>query len=296
MSTLVCLGLGYCAQHYLAEFGSRFSRVVGTSRSSDSHKATNPGAKMLAFDGAAASQDLRSAIADATHLLISAAPGDAGDPVLAALGEHIAAAPSLQAIAYLSSLGVYGDHEGAWIDETTATIPAHTRGASRVDAELAWQALGRQRGTPVAILRLAGIYGPGQNAFARLKAGRAHRIAKPGHVFNRVHVADIAQAIDAAFTRNADGIFNVTDDLPAPPGDQITFAAALLGIEPPRELSWAEAEATLSPFILSFYSGCARVRNDKLKHALGVALRYPTYREGLAALHAAGDFSDRYAR
>jgi nucleoside-diphosphate-sugar epimerase len=293
MSTLVCLGLGYCAQHYLAEFRSGFSRVVGTSRSSD--KPTNPGAEMLAFDGVSAPQELRHAIGDATHLLVSAAPDEAGDPILRTLGDDIAAAPGLQAIAYLSSLGVYGDHQGAWIDETTATIPAHTRGASRVDAELAWQALGRRRGTSVAILRLAGIYGPGQNAFARLKAGRAHRIAKPGHVFNRVHVVDIAQAIDAAFAHSADGIFNVTDDLPAPPGDQITFAAALLGIAPPRELSWAEAEATLSPFVLSFYSGCARVCNDKLKRELGVALRYPTYREGLAALHAAGDFSDRYA-
>jgi nucleoside-diphosphate-sugar epimerase len=294
MSTLVCLGLGYCARYHLAEFGSRFSRVIGTSRSTD--PATNPRAEMLSFDGVSASQQLRSAIGDATHLLISAAPDEAGDPILRALGNDIAAAPDLQAIAYLSSLGVYGDHQGAWIDESAATIPAHTRGASRVDAELAWQALGRKRATPVAILRLAGIYGPGQNAFARLKAGRAHRIAKPGHVFNRVHVADIAQTIDAAFARNADGVFNVTDDLPAPPGDQITYAAALLGIEPPRELSWTEAEATLSPFILSFYSGCARVCNDKLKRELGVALRYPTYREGLTALHAAGDFSDRYAR
>ena len=137
----------------------------------------------------------------------------------------------------------------------------------------------------MAILRLGGIYGPGQNAFVRLRAGRAHRIAKPGHVSNRIHVADIAQAIDAAFARKFDGFVNVTDDEPSPPGEQIAFAARLLGIEPPPELSLDLARRTLSPFILSFYQGCARVRNDRLKRELGVNLRYPNYREGLAAIY-----------
>ena len=132
--------------------------------------------------------------------------------------------------------------------------------------------------------RLGGIYGPGQNAFVRLRAGRAHRIDKPGHVSNRIHVADIAQAIDAAFTRRLDGIVNVTDGAPAPPADQIEFAAKLLGIAPPPLLSLDEAERTLSPFLMSFYDGCARVRNERLKSALGVMLRYPDYRMGLQAL------------
>jgi nucleoside-diphosphate-sugar epimerase len=138
------------------------------------------------------------------------------------------------------------------------------------------------------VLRLAGIYGPGQNAFTRLLAGRAHRVAKPGHVFNRVHVADIAQAIDAAVAQRADGVFNVTDDEPAAYSDQVLLAAKLLGIEPPPELSMDEARRIMTPFALSFYSGCVRVRNDKLKRALGVTLRYPTYREGLRALFDGG--------
>ena len=154
---------------------------------------------------------MREAIASASHLLISAAPGETRRSGAGRARDDIAAAPKLQSIVYLSSLGVYGDHGGAWIDETAPTIPPHARGAARVDAELAWQALGRQRNTPVAILRLGGIYGPGQNAFVRLLAGRAHRIDKPGHVSNRIHVADIAQAIDAAFARRFDGIVNVTD-------------------------------------------------------------------------------------
>jgi nucleoside-diphosphate-sugar epimerase len=282
MSALVCLGFGYCARFYVAEFGSRFDRVTGTSRSAD--KVAAGGVEMLVFDGVRSSPQLREAISDASHLLISAAPRETGDPVLSALADDIAAASKLQSIVYLSSLGVYGDHGGAWIDETAPTIPPHTRGAARVDAELAWQALGRQRRTPVAILRLGGIYGPGQNAFVRLIAGRAHRIDKPGHVSNRIHVADIAQAIDAAFARRFDGIVNVTDGEPAPPGDQIELAAKLLGIAPPPLLSFDEAKRTLSPFLMSFYDGCARVRNDKLRNALGVTLRYPDYRAGLQAL------------
>lgn len=280
MATLLCLGLGYCARYYAAGFGSRFERLIGTSRT------PRPAGKveMLAFDAGTPSDDVRTAVALATHLLISAAPGDGGDPILAALAAEIAAAPKLQSIVYLSSLGVYGDHGGAWVDETAATIPAHARGGARLRAEQAWQALARQRRTPVAVLRLAGIYGPGQNAFTRLLAGRAHRVAKPGHVFNRIHVADIAQAIDAAFAQRADGVFNVTDDEPAPYSDQVLLAAKLLGIEPPPELSMEEARKVMTPFALSFYDGCVRVRNDRLKRELGVRLRYPTYREGLRAL------------
>jgi nucleoside-diphosphate-sugar epimerase len=200
------------------------------------------------------------------------------------LGGDIEAAPSLQSVVYLSSLGVYGDHGGAWIDETTPTIPPHTRGAARVDAELAWQALGKKRNTLVAILRLGGIYGPGQNAFVRLLAGRAHRIDKPGHVSNRIHVADIAQAIDAAFARRFDGVVNVADGAPASPAEQVEYAAKLLGIAPPPLLSFDEAACRLSPFLMSFYDGCARVRNERLKSTLGVTLRYPDYRAGLQAL------------
>lgn len=285
MTTLLCLGFGYCARFHAAEFRSRYGRAIGTSRTPGK---TAPGATMLAFDGVHPSAQLREAIAAATHLLISAAPGETGDPVLAALATDIAVAPALQSIVYLSTTGVYGDHGGAWVDETTPTIPPHTRGAARVDAELAWQTLGQARGTPVALLRLGGIYGPGQNAFVRLLAGRAHRIDKPGHVSNRIHVADIAQAIEAAFTRRFDGVVNVTDGAPASPEDQVAFAAKLLGIAPPPLLPLDEARRTLSLFLMSFYDGCARVRNGRLTGALGVTLRYPDYRAGLQALLADG--------
>ena len=285
MTTLLCLGLGYCARYYVAEFGARFDRMIGTSRTPKPAGQV----EMLAFDATAPSDAVRTAVASATHLLISATPTEAGDPIAAALGDEIAASPRLEAIVYLSSLGVYGDHNGAGVDETAATIPAHARGGARLHAEQAWQELGSKRGVPVAVLRLAGIYGPGQNVFTRLLTGRAHRVAKPGHVFNRIHVSDIAQAIGAAFAQQADGVFNVTDDEPAAYTDQVLMAAKLLGIDPPEELSMEEARGILTQMALSFYAGCVRVKNDKLKTALGVTLRYPTYREGLRAL-----FDDGY--
>ena len=286
MSTLVCLGFGYCARHFVAESGPRFARIVGTTR--DPQKIAGASVDLLMFDSAHPSEPLRQAIADASNLLISAAPDETGDPVLAAYGDDIAAASDLQSVVYLSSVGVYGDHGGAWVDETTPAIPAHQRGGARVKAEFDWQALGQRCRVPVAILRLGGIYGPGQNAFVRLRTGRAHRIDKPGHVSNRIHVADIAQAIEAAFRRRHDGIVNVTDGEPASPNEQIEYAAKLLGVAPPPLLSLDEAKRTLSPFLMSFYEGCARIRNDRLKHDLGVTLRYPDYRAGLDALFADG--------
>jgi nucleoside-diphosphate-sugar epimerase len=281
MSNLVCLGFGYCARHFAAAFGQRFATIIGTTR--DPHKIAEEPVELLMFSEHP-SEPLREAIADASHLLISAAPDDAGDAVLTVFGDEIAAAENLQSIVYLSSTGVYGNHRGAAVDETTPTVPAHERGGARVKAEFDWQALGRRCGVPVAVLRLGGIYGPGQNAFVRLLAGRAHRIDKPDHVSNRIHVADIVQAIEAAFRLNYSGIVNVTDGQPASPNEQIEYAAKLLGIAPPPLLSLDDAKRTLSPFLMSFYEGCARVRNDRLKNDLGVTLRYPDYRAGLDAL------------
>ncbi|MCC6778478.1 MAG: NAD(P)-dependent oxidoreductase [Hyphomicrobiales bacterium] len=291
MATLVCLGLGYCARHYIEAFGARFGRIVGTVR--DAEEATGRrrigvhAVELPRFDGVTASPELRATITEADALLVSAAPADGRDPVLAVLASDIANAPRLASVVYLSSLGVYNDSGGAWIDETADT--AHARRGSRLAAENGWRTLGAAHKLPVAILRLGGIYGPGQNGMVRLLRGTAHRIAKPGHVSNRIHVEDIAQAIDAAFALRADGIFNVVDDEPASPSEQIAFAAELLGITPPPEIPFGEAAGVVSPFALSFYDGCVRARNDKLKRELGVRLRYPTYREGLRALHAAGD-------
>lgn len=289
MVTLLCFGLGYSAQHYLAAYGGRFERVWATVR--DAERAANlnsrarPGFTALTFNGMVASKDLCSAIAQAEAVLVSVPPDVSGDPVLAICGETFTHAARLHSIVYLSTVGVYGNYDGAWVDEESECRPSEARNCQRFASERAWQDLGVRTKAPVAILRLAGIYGPGRNALQNVRRNMAKRIAKHGQVFNRIHVMDIAQAIDAAFECRASGIFNVADDEPTSPGDPIVFAAQLLGIEPPQEIPFAQARSTMTEFAASFYADVKRVRNDKLKSVLGVKLRYPNYREGLAALH-----------
>jgi nucleoside-diphosphate-sugar epimerase len=288
---LICFGLGYSAQHFVETFGEKFDRIVGTVRSAERAAALNAHPwgrlKALIFDGTAVTPDLRSAIAEADAALISVPPDDSGDPALRMCGDALAHAQRLRGIVYLSTIGVYGDRGGAWVDEATPPQPGAARSRERLAAEQAWIDLGARHNVAVAILRLAGIYGPGQNALVQIASGNARRIVKPGQVFNRIHVGDIAQAIDAAFARRASGIFNVADDKPTPPADPILFAAQLMGVAPPREIPFAQAAPSMSPMALSFWQECRRVKNDKLKRELGVSLRYPTYREGLRAVFEA---------
>jgi nucleoside-diphosphate-sugar epimerase len=295
MATLFCFGLGYSASHYIAEFGGRFDRIAGTVTTREKAAAIASagigGHKVEAFvfDGMDASPQIVAALMDATALLISVPPGEHGDPALAHFADTVAGAPDLATIVYLSTVGVYGDHGGAWVDEETPATPVSERSRERLAAEQAWQSLGARAGKPVAILRLSGIYGPGQNALIQVARGSAKRINKPEQMFNRIQVADIAQAIDAAVTNRVDGVFNVTDDEPTPQGAPIAFAAELLGVPPPPEVQFAEAAKGMSPMAVSFYGESKRVKNDKLKRELRVRLRYPTYREGLRALFADGE-------
>src|SRR3954470_6500122 len=239
MPTLFCFGLGYSASHTIHEFGGRFDRIAGTvtTREKAAHLAAAGigGHKVEAFvfDGTDAPTQLTAALMDAAAVLVSVPPNEDGDPVLAQFASTIAGAPQLQSIVYLSTIGVYGDHSGAWVDEDTPPAPVSERSCARLTAEQTWQALGARAGKPVAILRLSGIYGPDQNALIQVARGSAKRIDKPGQVFNRIHVEDIAQAIDAALTRRGDGIFNVNDDEPTSQGVPVAFAAELLGIAPP---------------------------------------------------------------
>jgi nucleoside-diphosphate-sugar epimerase len=294
MTTLLCLGFGYSAQHYVALHGGRYARIIGTTRGEEN--ATELAGrtfggrrvKMIVFDGSTAGAALAEAVAQANVLLVSISPDDSVDPTLAHLRDAIAAAPGLAAIVYLSTIAVYGNHDGDWIDEDTPLTPALTRAEDRIEAERAWQTIGAARGVPVAVIRIAGIYGPGQNALETVKSGRARRIIKPGQVFNRIHVDDLADIIDGAvrlaLTRRAGGVFNAADDEPTAPGDPIAYAAGLLGVAPPPETPFEEAKKTMSPFAVSFYGESKRVRNARIKSVLGVTLRYPTYREGLRAL------------
>jgi len=290
MSTLLCFGLGYSAEHFVGMFGRKFTRIIGTVRSAERAAALNADApdrlKVVVFGGKIPSPELEQTIGQADTALVCIPQTEDGDPVLAAFGEKLAAS-RLRSVVYLSTIGVYGDRGGAWVDENTPAQPDTARGRQRLLAERRWQEFGMRSGAAVAILRLAGIYGPGRNALVQIAHGTARRIVKPGQVFNRIHASDIAQAIDTAFTHNAAGIFNITDDGPGPPEDPIVFAAGLLGREPPTQISFETAAPSMSPLALSFWQECRRVRNDKLKRELGVTLLYPTYREGLTALFAA---------
>ena len=296
MPNLFCFGLGYTAQCYIVEWGSHFDRIAGTVR--ETEKAARIahdglGGKEIdavAFDGARAPPAIAGKLAESDCLLVSVPPDAPGDPVLRCYAEALALSPRLKAIVYLSTIGVYGDHGGAWVDEATEPAPISERSRARLEAERAWAALAARTDKTVAILRLSGIYGPGRNALVQVARLTAKRIVKPGQVFNRIHVADIAAAIEASLARRAGGVFNVTDDEPTPPGEPISFATGLLGMAPPPEVPFDEAAKTMTPMALSFYEESKRVRNTKMKRELGLEpLRFPTYREGLRALFAAGD-------
>jgi nucleoside-diphosphate-sugar epimerase len=256
--------------------------VTATSRQPG--PAAPPGIAVIPFDAADA------AIAAATHIVATAAPDEGGDPALARYGAALAAAPGLRWLGYLSSTGVYGDRGGAWVDEASAPAPTSRRATARRAAEEAWAAVGAARGTPLDLIRLAGIYGPGRSPFDDLRAGRARRIDKPGHAFGRIHREDIAQGVLAAMQQagslSGTRVLNFNDDLPAESAVVVEEAARLLGVPPPPLVPFAEAEAGMTPMGRSFWAESRRVRSAGTQAALGLAWRFPTFREGLRAILA----------
>jgi nucleoside-diphosphate-sugar epimerase len=257
--------------------------VAGTTRSPERFEALRrSGIAPHLFDGRSLSPEVADALGAVTHLVVSAAPDDNGDPVLATATETIRTGmPNLEWIGYLSTVGVYGDHGGAWVDETSECRPVSRRSRERLVAENAWRALGEETGLPVAVLRLSGIYGPGRNAFVNLEAGSAKRLIKAKQVFNRIHVEDIAGALWHLIAADAGGVFNVTDDEPAPPQDVVTYAAELMGVEPPPEIPFETAQ--LSPMAQSFYGENKRVSNARIK-AAGYRFRFPDYRSAFETM------------
>lgn len=283
---LLSFGHGYSAQG-LARVLPQGWKVIGTTRTAE--RAT-----VLAETGIIARQfpgdDLTDDLDRATHLLVSAGPGPGGDPVLSALRDRIAAVAGDKTwIGYLSTTGVYGDHAGGWVTEDTPLIPSTARGVARVKAEQAWQALAAETGAPLHIFRLAGIYGPGRGPFAKVRGGAARRIIKPGQVFNRIHVDDIAQVLWASMQSPVFGgrTYNACDDKATPPQDVIAHAAKLLGLPIPPAIPIEKAGMTA--MARSFYAESKRVDNSRIKTELGIRLRYPDYRSGLKALLAAED-------
>jgi nucleoside-diphosphate-sugar epimerase len=278
--TLLSFGHGFSARALAERLIPQGWRIIGTTRSAEKMDAIAAnGVEPLLWPGS----DVSGLLRQAPYVLISAGPGPDGDPVLNALeGEIAAIAPKLKWCGYLSTTGVYGDHQGDWVDEQTPLTPATKRGQARVQAEARWQAID---GLPLHIFRLAGIYGPGRGPFAKVRKGTARRIIKEGQVFSRIHVEDIAQAVELSMVQlGAPAIYNLCDDDPAPPQDVIGHAAELLGLPLPEAVDFESAEMT--PMARSFYAESKKVRNDFAKQALGWTPKYPDYRTGLAAMLA----------
>ena len=288
---LFCFGAGYSAKAALRRLAPDLEMAWGTTRSTDQYtEIADCGAEALIWSGSGMDEQIRERLSGASHVLVSIAPGEDGDRVLHNW-EPLLSEVQPEAICYLSTVGVYGDHGGGWVDETTICRPVSKRSRHRLAAEVAWSEFGTETAIPVSIIRLAGIYGPGRGPFAKLRAGTSRRIIKPGQVFNRIHAEDIAQIVTAALKKCAKGIFNGADDEPAPPQDVITFAAGLLGMDPPPEIAFEDADMTA--MARTFYGESKRVRNDRIKRELGVELLYPTYREGLQATLSAEEKSGK---
>lgn len=284
---LFCFGLGFSARALARRLLARGWQVAGTVRSEASAEAlADEGVELfrLARDFPLADPD--AALTGTTHLLSSVPPDEAGDPVLDLAGPAIAACRSIAWAGYLSTTGVYGGRDGGWVDEAAELRPSSPRSRRRVAAEAAWLDLWRQAGLPVHIFRLAGIYGPGRNTLETLREGKARRIDRPGQVFSRIHVEDIAKVLEASMARpNPGAVYNVCDDAPAEPSEVVAFASRLLGRDPPPLEPFEDA--ALSPMARTFWLDNKRVSNRRVKEELGVSLAYPSYREGLRALLAA---------
>ncbi|WP_132860985.1 SDR family oxidoreductase [Shimia isoporae] len=274
--TLLSLGHGYTARALARRLVPQGWTVVGTLRDeTQMDELRSGGVTPMLWP-----IDFEAALEGVTHVLSSIRPDEDGDPVLRAGRDALAKAGGLEWVGYLSTTGVYGDMDGGWVDEDTPLDPGGMRGKMRVKAEAEWQTV---EGLPLHVFRLAGIYGPGRGPFAKLRRGTARRIIKKNQVFSRAHVDDIAQVLEASMNRPDPGrVYNVCDDSPAPPQDILTYAAELLGMEPPPEVAFEDAE--MSPMARSFYSDSKRVRNTRIKEELGVVLKYPNYRDALKAM------------
>ena len=277
---LLILGFGYSAAAIGENMHEYFDKISVTNRS----QTTSPDDQFdrLVFDGNELSAALKQAIAGATHVLISIGPNESGDPVINNCRDALLAAEAIEWIGYLSTVGVYGNHDGSWVDENTKCKPVSLRSKMRLDAEQSWQELADLKGIPLAIFRLSGIYGPGRNAFVNIDKGRSRRLVKKQQVFNRVHRDDIVNAVEKAIELKAKGIFNISDDEPAPPQDVVTYAHQLRDLEPPPEIDFETADIT--PMARSFYGENKRVSNNKSKLELGIEYSWPNYRLAFDAM------------
>jgi nucleoside-diphosphate-sugar epimerase len=279
-------GMGYSSRataRALHELRDPDIPIAGTTRSAEGAEAfADSNYRIHVFDGEVPGSTLSEDLRQATHVILSIPPDERGDPALNFHRADLDAARNLQWIGYFSTVGVYGDFGGQWIDETAPTRPVNPRSRQRVEAEQAWRDYAEARGVPLFIERLAGIYGPGRSAFDKLREGTARRIVKPGQVFNRIHVEDIGRITALAALQKLAGTYNLTDTEPAPPQDLVTYAAEKMGVAAPPDTPFETAKMT--EMARSFYSDNKRVSSKRILAALNTTLTYPTYREGLDAI------------
>lgn len=291
MQRLFIFGYGFSSTAIASACQNQFNEIIGTSRTDKKFDVlTTDGILPAIFDGETLTSDTKEQLSIATHVLVSIAPNEDGDRVLNIYRDVLAANKNLKWIGYLSTVGVYGHHEGAWVDETSECRPVSKRSIERVAAENAWQNFSAEHNIPLAIFRLSGIYGPGRNAFMNIEKGTARRLVKKDQVFNRIHRADIGEAVSRAIKLTASGIFNITDDEPAPPQDVVTLAHELIGKTPPAEIDFETAD--LTPMARSFYGENKRVSNAKSKQILGMDYKYPNYRISLKRMFDEGSWGN----
>jgi len=284
---LFIFGLGFSATAIVEKCRTDFDMICGTSRSKEKVMTLREmGLEAEVFDGRLTGK-LKAQLANTTHMVVSIAPGD-GDPVLKSFPDLKFHAPDLKWIGYLSTVGVYGDHDGAWVDETSELKPVSNRSRARVQAELAWRKFADENDITFSIFRLSGIYGPGRNWFINIEKGTTRRLVKPGQVFNRIHREDIGEAVALAMRKDIGEVFNITDDEPAPPQDVVTYAHELMGQEPPPEIDFETAD--ISPMARSFYGENKRVENKRSKHVLGLEYKWPNYRVSLERMWKEGSW------
>lgn len=284
---LFIFGFGFSSKEIARQSKGDFTTICGTTRSREkADHLRSQGYQAEIFAGEATAE-LDAQLAQTTHIVMSISPGEE-DPVLSAFPDLLSKCPKLEWIGYLSTVGVYGDHDGAWVDETSELRPVSARSKQRVAAEEAWAELAKKADVPFSVFRLSGIYGPGRNWFINIEKGTSRRLVKPGQVFNRIHREDIGQAVTLAMRKNIGEVFNITDDDPAPPQDVVTYAHELMGVEPPPETDFETAD--ISPMARSFYGENKRVSNQKSKELLGMEYKWPDYKTSLKRLWQEGSW------
>lgn len=288
MRKLFIFGFGFSSTAIAEKAKQDFNTICGTSRSPEKvDRLRAQGFEAEIFDGQT-TPELERQLAEITHIVMSISPGEE-DPVLQVFPNLIELASKLEWIGYLSTVGVYGHHDGAWVDETSELRPVSKRSIQRVKAEEAWEKLAQENNIPLSIFRLSGIYGPGRNWFVNIEKGTSRRLVKPDQVFNRIHCEDIGQAVTLAMRKNRGDIFNITDDDPAPPQDVVTYAHELMGKTPPPEIDFETAD--ISPMARSFYGENKRVSNQKSKAVLGLEYQWPNYKVSLKRLWDEGSWN-----